>query len=110
MTRTKAIALLTEMYIYYTNDCDSPVPFDDEDREALKMAIDSLKTDEAYHLEYEGRDVVDVIRCRDCKYFEYDSISVVNGIPLISGHLICSRWAGGCKTMEDGYCHLAKRK
>jgi hypothetical protein len=36
---------------------------------ALEMAIASLKTDEAYQLEYENRDAVDVIRCRDCKWW-----------------------------------------
>lgn len=45
-------------------------------------------------------------RCKDCKYFEYDSVAKVNGIPLIVAHEICSRWGDGCKTSEDGYCFL----
>lgn len=44
--------------------------------------------------------------CKDCKYFEYDSVANVNGIPLIVAHEICSRWGDGCKTKEDGYCFL----
>ena len=44
--------------------------------------------------------------CRECKYFEYDSLAKVNGIPLIVAHEICSRWGDGCKTTEDGYCFL----
>ena len=44
--------------------------------------------------------------CKDCKYFEYDSVAKVDGIPLIVAHEICSRWGNGCKTREDGYCFL----
>ena len=44
--------------------------------------------------------------CKDCKYFEYDSVAKVDGIPLIVAHEICSKWGDGCKTREDGYCFL----
>lgn len=44
--------------------------------------------------------------CKDCRYFEYDSVAKVDGIPLIVAHEICSRWGDGCKTKEDGYCFL----
>jgi hypothetical protein len=44
--------------------------------------------------------------CKDCKYFEYDSVAIVDKIPLIVAHEICSRWGDGCKTKEDGYCFL----
>jgi hypothetical protein len=44
--------------------------------------------------------------CKDCKYFEYDSVAKVDGIPLIVAHEICSRWGDGCKTKEDGYCFM----
>lgn len=46
-------------------------------------------------------------KCKDCKYFEYDSVIKVNGLPL---HEICSRWGDGCKTSEDGYCFLFEPK
>lgn len=48
--------------------------------------------------------------CKECKYFEYDSVAKVDGIPLIVAHEICSRWGGGCKTKEDGYCFLFESK
>ncbi len=44
--------------------------------------------------------------CKDCKYFEYDSVARVDGIPLIVAHEICNKWGDGCKTKEDGYCFL----
>lgn len=49
-------------------------------------------------------------RCKDCKYFEYDSVAKVDGIPLIVAHEICSKWGNGCKTREDGYCFLFEPK
>ena len=48
--------------------------------------------------------------CKDCKYFEYDSVAKVDGIPLIVAHEICSKWGDGCKTKEDGYCFLFEPK
>lgn len=45
-------------------------------------------------------------RCKDCKYFEYNSVAKIDGVPLIVAHEICSRWGDGCKTREDGYCFL----
>ncbi len=44
--------------------------------------------------------------CKDCKYFEYDSVAYLDNIPLIVAHEICNRWGEGCKTKEDGYCFL----
>ena len=49
-------------------------------------------------------------RCKDCRYFEYDSLAKVDGIPLIVAHEICKRWGDGCKTKEDGYCFLFELK
>ena len=48
--------------------------------------------------------------CKDCKYFEYDSVAKVDGIPLIVAHEICNKWGDGCKTKEDGYCFLFEQK
>ena len=48
--------------------------------------------------------------CKDCKYFEYNSVAKVDGIPLIVAHEICSRWGDGCKTSENGYCFLFESK
>ena len=52
----------------------------------------------------------EIIRCKDCKHFEYNHIENVNGIPLIVAHEICMRWGDGAKTIENGYCFLAERK
>ena len=61
------------------------------------------------------RDLIDIEKakqeriighCKDCRYFEYDSVAKVDGVPLIVAHEICSRWGEGCKTKEDGYCFL----
>ena len=48
--------------------------------------------------------------CKDCQYFQHDSVAIVDGIPLIVAHEICSRWGDGCKTKEDGYCFLYEPK
>lgn len=48
--------------------------------------------------------------CKDCKYFEYDSVAKVDGIPLIVAHEICNKWGDGCKTKEDGYCFLFEKQ
>lgn len=48
--------------------------------------------------------------CKDCKYFEYDSVAKVDEIPLIVAHEICQRWGDGCKTKEDGYCFLFEQR
>ena len=48
--------------------------------------------------------------CKDCKYFEYDSLAKVDGISLIFAHENCKRWGDGCKTKEDGYCFLFEPK
>ena len=55
-------------------------------------------------------DTKPLIHCKDCKYFEYDSMANVDGIPLIVAHEICKRWGDGCKTKEDGYCFLGERR
>ena len=54
MTRERAIELIGSMK---GDLCDF---YDDNDLTALEMAIASLKTDEAYQLEYENRDFVEI--------------------------------------------------
>ena len=49
-------------------------------------------------------------KCKNCKYFEYDSVAKVDGVPLIVAHEICNKWGDGCKTSEDGYCYLYEPK
>jgi len=67
---------------------------DDELNEALDIAIKALEQQPKMG------------HCKDCKYFEYDSVAKIDGIPLIIAHEICSKWSDGCKTKEDGYCFL----
>ena len=52
----------------------------------------------------------EIVRCKDCKHFEYDHVENINGIPLIVAHEICMRWSDGVKTSENGYCFLAERR
>lgn len=49
-------------------------------------------------------------RCKNCKYFEYDSLAKVDGVTLIVAHENCIKWGGGCKTSEDGYCFMFEPK
>ena len=49
-------------------------------------------------------------KCKDCKFFDYDFIGKMDGMPLILAHEICNRWGDGCKTKEDGYCFLFEPK
>ena len=53
--------------------------------------------------------VVEVIRCKDCKHFEYDHPYIIQGIPIL-GHEVCNAWGDGCKTDENGYCFMAERR
>ena len=55
---------------------------------------------------YPSVDAVEVVRCKDCKYFE---LNHWDG-PIITAHEICNKWADGCKTNKDGYCFLGERK
>ena len=55
-------------------------------------------------------DVVEVIRCKDCKYFNLNKWGKVNDIPLIVAHEICDFWGNGCKTDKDAYCSFVERR
>lgn len=52
----------------------------------------------------------ELIRCKDCKYFELNHWENVHGMPLIVAHEICTKWGDGCKSSSDGYCFMAERK
>lgn len=54
-------------------------------------------------------DTVSVVRCKDCKYFEYDHLYMIQGIPVL-GHLVCNKWGDGCRTNENGFCFMGERK
>ncbi len=55
-------------------------------------------------------DVVKVVRCKDCQYFEADVWANVNGIPIIVAHEICRFWGGGRKTSSDAYCSYGVKR
>lgn len=50
----------------------------------------------------------ELIRCKDCKFFEYDHLERVDGKPIIVAHEICNFWGNGCKTSENGFCYKAE--
>ena len=54
-------------------------------------------------------DAEPVVRCKDCKYFLYDKLYMVEGLPLM-GNLVCDKWGNGCRTDENGYCFMGKRR
>ena len=51
----------------------------------------------------------EIIRCKDCKHFEYDHPYIIQGVPVL-GHEVCNAWGDGCKTDENGYCFMAERR
>ena len=55
-------------------------------------------------------DAVEIVRCKDCKYFELDHFDRINGIPLITAHEVCTKWSGGSKTSKDGFCFMGERR
>ena len=84
-------------------------------REAVLEKLNELDWQELYLPIHFKEHIIDELpsvqpsrkgHCKDCKYFEYDSVAKVDGVPLIVAHEICSKWGKGCKTREDGYCFL----
>lgn len=57
-----------------------------------------------------SEDVEPVVRCKDCQFFESDHFEMVNGVPFIVAHNVCTRWGRGCQTAEDGFCFMAIRR
>ena len=92
MTREDAIDLLDNLIGMIEDNHNS-----DYDK-ALKMAIKSLEQEPKTG------------HCKDCKYFEYNRMAKVDGIPLIIAHEICNKWGDGCQSKEDGYCFLFEPK
>lgn len=54
----------------------------------------------------------EVIRCKDCKYFELDHFEKVEKfpIPIIVAHEVCTKWGNGCQSSVDGWCFMAERR
>ena len=55
---------------------------------------------------------VEIVRCKDCKYFELDHFEKVEGfpVPIIVAHEICMKWSDGCRTSKDGWCFMGERR
>ena len=51
-------------------------------------------------------DVVEVVRCKDCKYSEFIYNSKKKGEPSV-GHYVCT--SRRCSTVAEGYCHWGER-
>lgn len=56
-----------------------------------------------------NEDKESVIRCKDCQFFEHDSMYVDGIIESAGTHGTCNAW-NRSKTSEKGYCHLAALK
>lgn len=80
--------------------------FDDIYLKAFDMAIEALEQSTIQEIKQDPK----IGRCRECKYYEYDSVVRLGKMPLILAHEICSRWGNGCKTNDEGYCHLFEPK
>jgi hypothetical protein len=95
VTREEAIRIIEtvfqDQYVYKY--------YDSITHQALNIAIEALSAD-----------AVEVVRCEDCKHFELDHFDMVNGIPIITAHEICTRWCDGAKTDKNGFCFMAERR
>lgn len=80
------------------------------DKEEL---IKALQYDRGqYEKGYADRDA-EIVRCKDCKFFEYDHWEETKFGRIIVAHGICTKWAsssGGCATSEHGFCFLGDKK
>ncbi len=56
-----------------------------------------------------GESVIELIRCRDCKYFiENICVHIDSSTQFIVAN-VCSKW-GDRRTKEDGYCFMAEKR
>lgn len=55
---------------------------------------------------YAPKKAQELVRCKDCKYFELNHWDNVDSVPLITAHEICKKWGDGCKTSLEGFCFL----
>lgn len=51
----------------------------------------------------------ELVRCKDCKYFELNHWDKVDSVPIITAHEICKKWGDGCKTSLEGFCFLGDK-
>lgn len=55
-------------------------------------------------------DVALIVRCENCQYYNEDYFQMIEGVPVIIAHHVCSFWGRGCATNPDGFCYKGKRK
>ena len=115
MTREVAIEVMKAYRDKVINSVSNQL---DGDIKAFEMAIQALSQEPTsehfidgvhaigYREGYKDAQKQKSGKCKNCKYFEYDSVAKVDGIPLIVAHEICNKWGDGCKTSEEGYCYL----
>lgn len=69
---------------------------------------------ETWYAYSDKQDVVgELVRCKDCKFFEYDHWEETKFGKIIVAHEVCTRWGasdGGCVSSEHGYCFLGEKK
>ncbi len=51
---------------------------------------------------------MNIIKCKDCKYFYKDIWEIIDGQPKITKHNECSKW-NNCQTDPEGFCHKGKQ-
>ena len=77
-----------------------------------KDYIVELREEEADEL-MDDHWVGELVRCKDCKYYEQkEHWANFGGVPILATEMpTCSKWADGdCATRPDGYCFLAERR
>lgn len=85
----------------------SAEPYTDEEIQKMQD-MEQAQLEKAFELGREDAKA-EIVRCKDCKHFEYDHPYLVQGVPVL-GHLVCNKWGDGCRTSEDGFCFLAERR
>lgn len=55
-------------------------------------------------------DVIEVVRCKDCRHYEQDVWREVDGVPIIVAHHVCYFWNGACHVKPDGFCSFGERR
>ena len=54
--------------------------------------------------------LIEIVQCKDCKWFELDVWGELNGIPVIVAHEMCKFWGNGCKTNPNAFCSYGERR
>ena len=54
--------------------------------------------------------LIEIVHCKDCKWFELDVWGELNGIPVIVAHEMCKFWGNGCKTNPNAFCSYGERR